>query len=399
MSAERRGFSTRSIHLHTESPSIPSEAISPAIVQTSSFAFDSMTELDAVAGDSGKGYAYSRLKNPTTDLFEESVADLEGAEEGVAFASGMAAIHATMLGLVSSGDHIVAPRTLYGGSHALFTHLFPRLNIGVTFVPNDDLEAVGRAIQKNTKVVYAETLTNPTLEVADLPALADLAHRHGQAFVVDSTLASPALCRPIEHGADIVIHSASKYLGGHGDLIAGVVVGPKRHLRTIRKMNLLVGGACAPFVAWLVVRGIKTLGLRMAQHCKNARAVAEFLREQPGVETVHYPGLPDHGTHDRARALLDVGFGAMVSFVASGGRPAATALLDRLELFKRAGSLGDAHSLALLPALASHRSFSAEERANAGIPDGFVRLSIGLEEAEDLCADLQAGLEAARNAG
>lgn len=396
MTDRRRGFSTRSIHLHAEPPAISSEAISPVIAQTSSFAFDSMADLDQVVADSGKGYAYSRLKNPTVDLLENAVADLEGTEEGVAFASGMAAIHATMISLLSAGDHVVAPRTLYGGAHALFTHVFPRLNIEVSFVPNDDVDALERAIRRNTKVIYAETITNPTLEVADLPALGELAKRRSQTLVVDSTLASPALCRPVEHGADIVVHSASKYLGGHGDLIAGVVAGPKAYLRSIRKMNLLVGGACAPLVAWLVVRGMKTLALRMERHCQNAHAVAEFLTGQPGVERVHYPGLPAHPSHARAHALLDRGFGAMVSFVLAGGLDPAKALLDRLQLFKRAGSLGDAHSLALLPAMASHRSFSPEERQAAGMPEGFVRLSIGLEEADDLCEDLAQALAQAR---
>jgi methionine-gamma-lyase len=392
--SDRRGFSTRSVHVQVDAPPVSSHPVSPPIVQTSSFAFDSMSDLDAVAADSGKGYAYSRLKNPTVDHFEVAVADLEGAQEGVAFGSGMAAIHAAMLSLCSAGDHVVAPRTLYGGAHALFTHVFPRLNIDVTFVPNDDLEALERAIEKNTKVVYAETITNPTLEIADLKRQAEIAHRHGAAFVVDSTLASPALCRPIEHGADLVIHSASKYLGGHGDLIAGVVVGAKAHLRPIRKMNLLVGGCCAPFVAWLVVRGIKTLRIRMKQHCDNALGVAEFLRSRPEIEVVHYPGLTDHPSHERAKAHLDVGFGAMVSFVVPGGLNAARTVLDRLELFERAGSLGDAHSLALLPALASHRSFSIAEREAAGMPDGFVRLSIGLEDLDDLRSDLRQALNA-----
>lgn len=366
--------------------------MSPAIVQTSSFAFDSVEDLDAVASDSAKGYAYSRLKNPTVDHFEVAVADLEGAEEGVAFGSGMAAIHAAMLSRCVAGDHVVAPRSLYGGAHALFTHVFPQLNIDVTFVPNDDLDALERAIKKNTKVVYAETITNPTLEVADLKAQAEIAHRHGAILVVDSTLASPALCRPVEHGADLVIHSASKYLGGHGDLIAGVVVGPKSLMRPIRKMNLLVGGCCAPFVAWLVVRGIKTLRLRMQQHCDNALGVARYLRQRSDLDVVLYPGLPEHPSHARAGAQLDVGFGAMVSFVVPGGARAAEGFMDRLQLFERAGSLGDAHSLALLPALASHRSLSPAEREAAGMPEGFVRLSIGLEDLEDLCADLEQAL-------
>lgn len=396
MTISRRGFSTRSIHTHAPEVAVPSTAISPPIVQTSSFAFDNMEDLDAVVGDSGKGYAYSRLKNPTVDILESVVADLEGAEEGVAFASGMAAIHATMLSICSAGDHVVAPRTLYGGAHALFTHAFPQMNIDVSFVPNDDLQAFEGAIRKNTKIIYAETITNPTLEVADIAKLAELAHRHGKTLVVDSTLASPALCRPLEHGADIVVHSASKYLGGHGDLIAGVVAGPKAHMRTIRKMNLLVGGCCAPFVAWLILRGIKTLELRMKQHCANALSVAQFLAEHPAVQIVHYPGLPQHPDHAHAKATLHGGFGALVSFVIPGDQRPARAVLDRLELFQRAGSLGDAHSLALLPAMASHRSFSPEERAAAGMPEGFVRLSIGLEDAEDLRADLARGLEAAR---
>ncbi len=384
----RLSLETRSIHGRLDDTEIPSEPIGPPLFQTASFAFESMEAMDEVIGDSTKGFAYSRLKNPTVDLLERTIADLETGEAGVAFASGMAAIHAAVTSIVASGDHIVAPRTLYGGTHALFTHVFPRFEIGVSFVPNGDLEAFRRAIRPRTKLVYAETITNPTLEVSDLPALAEIAHGQGLPLFVDSTLASPALCRPLELGADAVIHSASKYLGGHGDLIAGLVATNKDLARGMRKTNLLVGGSCAPFVAWLILRGLKTLGPRMTAHSANALEVARHLEQTEAAHAVRYPGLPSHETHSRAADLLERGFGGMVSFELPGGLAAAKRFCDALQVFKRAGSLGDTHSLALLPAMASHRSFSASELAAAGMSPGFIRLSIGLESVEDLKSDL-----------
>jgi methionine-gamma-lyase len=392
--AERHGFSTRSIHVQGLEPTVVSEAISPPIVHTSSFAFQSVADLDAVVGDASKGYAYSRLTNPTVDLLERTVADLESGEEAVAFASGMAAIHGVLTTLMVAGDHMVAPRSVYGGAHALFTHVLPRLNIQTSFVDTGNLEAMEAAIRPQTKVLYVETITNPTLEVCDLKGAADLAQRHDLTLVVDSTLASPALCRPIEHGAHVVIHSASKYLGGHGDLIAGVAVGPRPLMRQTRKTLLLAGGCTAPFVAWLTLRGIKTLDLRMARHCANAQAVAASLRGHPRVKDVRFPGLAQHPDYERARRLMGDRCGAMVSFVVEGGHEAAVQAMDLLRLFKRAGSLGDAHSLVMIPALASHRSFSRKELDAAGIPEGFIRLSIGLEDAADLVSDLRRALDA-----
>lgn len=383
------GFSTRSVHVHGTDLDVQTEAISPPIVQTSSFGFESMESMDRVIGHSKRGYAYSRLTNPTVDLFERATADLEGAEEGVAFASGMAAIHGVMTTLLSAGDHVVAPRSVYGGSHALFTQMLPRFNVDTSFAKTGDLAAMEAAITPRTKVLYVESITNPTLEVADLAGASALAKRHGLTLVVDSTLATPALVRPIEHGADVVIHSASKYLGGHGDLIAGVAVGPKTLMRPLRKSLLLAGGNCAPFVAWLVLRGIKTLDLRMDKHCRNALTVARHLAEHSEVLEVRHPSLD---APDRVASTLGGRGGAMVSFVLRGGDERAFRALDGLQLFKRAGSLGDAHSLALLPSLASHRSFSPREREDAGIPSGFVRLSIGLEDEADLLSDLDRGL-------
>ncbi|MEM6368665.1 MAG: aminotransferase class I/II-fold pyridoxal phosphate-dependent enzyme [Myxococcota bacterium] len=385
------GFSTRSVHVHGTELDVETEAIAPPIVQTSSFGFESMESMDRVIGHSKRGYAYSRLTNPTVDLFERATAELEGAEEGVAFASGMAAIHGVMTTLLSAGDHIVAPHSVYGGSHALFTQMLPRFNVETSFAQTGDLTAMEAAITSRTKILYIESITNPTLEVADLAGASALAKRHDLTLVVDSTLATPALIRPIEHGAEVVIHSASKYLGGHGDLIAGVAVGPKALMRPLRKSLLLAGGNCAPFVAWLVLRGIKTLDLRMEKHCRNALAVARHLAEHPQVRTVRYPTLD---VPEQVHSELGGRGGAMVSFVLEGGDERACRALNALRLFKRAGSLGDAHSLALIPSLASHRSFSPEERLDAGIPEGFVRLSIGLEDEADLLGDLDRALSA-----
>lgn len=394
MNKKDLAFSTRAIHTSTQASRVPSTPIAVPIFQTASFAFDEADQIVDAIADHGSSFVYSRLSNPTVDALERGVADLERAEAALAFASGMAAIHGVLTWCCKSGDHIVAPASMYGGSFELMQNVLPRYGIETTFVPYDNLEKVRDAIRDNTKVVYGETIGNPNLTVFDLSAIAEVAHGAGASFVVDNTFASPFLCRPIEHGADYVVHSASKYLGGHGDLIAGLVVGKKNALAAMQHVSVEVGASMAPFVAWLILRGLKTLAVRMRQHTSSATTIAEALEASPHVERVHYPGLASHPHHETAKRQLD-GFGGMIAFELLGDLARATRFVNGLELVARAGSLGDTHSLVLQPAATSHRQLSPEARKKAGISDGFIRFSVGLEAPEDLIADITRALEQA----
>ncbi len=386
-----RGFSTRAIHTRIAETAVPSRPLAVPIYQTASFEFEDTQGLADAIADLSKGHCYSRLSNPTVDALERGVADLEGAEAALAFGSGMAAIHGVLVGTCRQGDHIVAPAAAYGGTFTMMKNVLPRFGIETTFVPNGDLDAMRAAIRPNTKVLYAETITNPNLAVADIPALAELAHGAGLQLIVDNTFATPYLARPVEQGADLVVHSASKYLGGHGDLIGGLIVGRKDTLAKMQHLLIEIGGQMAPFVAWLVLRGMKSLAVRMRQHCANALILAEWLDARDDVVDVRYPGLPSHPDHALAAKNLCHGFGAMIAFELADASKTVS-FLDRLEIIARAGSLGDAHSLVIAPAHTTHRQMSPEEREAAGIPDGFVRFSVGLEDADDLIADLEGAL-------
>lgn len=385
------GFSTRAIHRTLEPRAVESTPIAPPIVQTASFAFDDLDAQERATSGPDAGFAYSRLGNPTVAMLEEAIADLEGADHATAFASGVAAIHAAVLATCKSGDRIVAPSALYGGTYALFTKVFPALGIETTFVDRRDLGAWERAIDAKTKLLWAETIINPTLDVMDLPALGELTHRAGAKLAVDATFTTPFLSRPLEQGVDLVVHSATKYLGGHGDVIAGVVAGRGPVMNEVRRVAVQVGGNLSPFPAFLILRGLKTLSLRMAKHCENALEVAEALERHPKVSRVVYPGLPSHPDHATTlipRALR----GGMVGLEVIGDRTTAEAMVNRLTLFLRAGSLGDAHSLVALPSMTSHRPLPPEVRRRAGIADAYVRLSVGLEDARDLIGDLAQAL-------
>lgn len=388
------GFATRSIHIPFSPPAVESQPVATPLVQTSSFAVASMHDMDRMLGEGESGHVYSRLSNPTVEALEGAVAALEGAERAMAFGSGMAAIHAAATGLLRAGDHVVAPTSVYGGTYVLLAEILPRFGIETTFVDNGDLEAWRSALRPQTKVLWCETIANPTLEVADIAALALIADEAGAHLVVDSTFTTPYLARPLELGAHVVVHSASKYLGGHGDLLGGLVLTDAARMGQIRPHAVEVGGVMAPFVAWLVLRGLKTLAIRMDRHCSSAMLVARALQDNEAVQTVLYPGLESHKDHPRATEVLHHGFGGIVSIEVRGGLPAAKRAMDRLQIFLRAGSLGDAHSLALLPALTSHRKLSPEARKRAGLADGLIRLSIGLEDPQDLIRDLQSALKA-----
>lgn len=360
-------------------------AISVPIYQTSTY----VQEAPGV----NKGFDYSRTNNPTRQAVEQLIAQLEGGTTGAAFASGLAAID-VVLKLLKSGDEIVAVDDIYGGAFRLFTHVYEKFGITVKYVDTTDVVNIVDAITPQTQLIWIETPTNPTLKITDIQAVAKLAEAHKCLLCVDNTFASPALQRPLELGAHIVIHSATKYLGGHSDLIAGLVVTKDEELGArIKFLQNASGGVLAPFDSWLLIRGIETLPVRVKQHCSNALAIARFLEQHPIVDKVYYPGLPSHKNHDIA-ARQASGFGGVISFtLRTDSLEAATKFVTGTRLFKLAESLGGVKSLLCHPAEMTHKSIPAAKRRAAGVADSLVRLSVGLEEADDLIADIQQALD------
>ena len=375
-------------------PSQEGHPVAPVLDPSTTYAFTD-TEAFATASQDkiGSGYVYARWANPTVDAFEAAVADLEGAEEAEAFASGMAAISHIVLGLCSSGDRIVAARQLYGGTYALFGHVLPRYGITTTLADVSDLDAIRDACTE-AKLLYCETIGNPIVEVADLPALAEIAGEAGIPMVVDNTFASPVLCRPLEHGASLVVHSATKFIGGHHDLTGGVIGGSPELLQPIRQLAMELGPTMSPFTAWLALRGMATMTLRVERSSANASRLAQFLADHDEVEAVNYPGLPDDRSHRLAQTLLAGQGGGVLGFSLTGGRQRATRFQDRLRLISPAASLGGTHSLIVHAASVTHTQLSAEELEAASISEGFCRLSVGVEDPEDLIADLNDAIEA-----
>ena len=370
-------------------------ALTTPIYQTSTFVFDSCEQGGRrFAGQEG-GYIYTRLGNPTVSVLENKVAALECGEACVAAASGMGAISSALWTIAGAGKHIVADGTLYGCTFALLNHGMTRYGVEVSFVDTSDLDEVRTALKPNTCAVYLETPANPNLKIADIAAVAEIAHTYNPDIkvVCDNTFASPALQNPLTLGADVVVHSATKYLNGHGDVIAGFVVGKADFIGEVRMFGLkdMTGAVMDPFAAYLILRGLKTLEIRMERHCANAKAIAEFLDQHPAVEKVYYPGLKNHVGHDiAARQMKD--FGGMLSFEVKGGRAAGTKLVNALHLITVAVSLGDAETLIEHPASMTHSTYTEEELAASGIPGGLIRLSAGLENAEDIIADLEQAL-------
>ncbi len=356
-------------------------AISVPIYQTSTYVQD--------APGVNKGYDYARSNNPTRGTLEDIIAKLEKGSFGIAFGSGLAAIDA-IVKLLKSGDEILAVDDIYGGAFRLFTHIYEKFGITVNYVDTTDAANVFNAITPKTKLIWLETPTNPTLKVSDIEAIAKIAKANACLLCVDNTFASPALQQPLSLGADLVIHSATKYLGGHSDLIAGLVVAKDAVLgEKIKFIQNASGAILAPFDSWLVIRGIETLHLRVQQHCRNAQMVAEYLETNPAVDKVFYPGLKTHLNHDIAKKQSK-GFGGIVSFTLKNNtEQAATAFVTATHFFKLAESLGGVKSLLCHPAQMTHKSIPAEKRRAAGVADSLIRLSVGLEEAEDLIADLE----------
>ncbi|HET9029327.1 MAG TPA: O-acetylhomoserine aminocarboxypropyltransferase/cysteine synthase family protein [Candidatus Aquilonibacter sp.] len=420
----RYAFDTIAIHGgHRGDPATKARAV--PIYQTTSYLFDSTEHAGKLFALEEFGNIYTRINNPTTDVFEQRIAALEGGSGALAVASGQAAVLYSILNLARSGDHVVSSASLYGGTYNAFAHTLPRFGIEVSFVDFADPGAVAAAIRGNTKAIFAETIGNPKIDVLDVEALAALAHEHGLPLIVDNTLATPSLLTPIAHGADVVVHSATKYIGGHGTAIGGVIVDgghfdwtgsprfrdfvepdPSYHglqyaqafgnLAYIVKARVQLlrdaGAAISPFNAWLLLQGLETLGLRIERHSSNALAVARFLASHAKVTHVSYPGLEGDPAYDRARRYLPKGAGAILTFRVEGGEAHARATIDRLKLFSLLANVGDAKSLVIHPASTTHQQLSEAERLRSGVDGSTIRLSVGIEAIDDIIADLDQAL-------
>ena len=420
------GFDTLTLHAG-QAPDPTTGARATPIYQSASFVFPDSDHAAGLFNIERAGHVYSRLSNPTNAVLEERMAALDHGVGAIVTASGQAAMHLAVVTLMGAGDHIVASRSLYGGTHNLLEYTLSRFGISTTFVDPRDIDAFAAAIQPNTKLLFGEILGNPGLEVLNVPAVAAVAHGHGLPLLVDATFATPYLCRPIELGADLVMHSATKFLSGHGVVIGGVLIdggtfdweasgrfatltepyegfhnlvfaeefGPQAFITRARKEGIRDFGACmAPMTAFQILQGLETLPLRMQRHVENTMMVVEFLREQPLVEGLVYPGLDDHPDHALAATLLPKGAGAVFSFALHGGREAGRVFIESLELFSHLANIGDAKSLVIHPASTTHHRMDSASLAAAGIGEGMVRVSVGLEDPADLIADLKNGLRA-----
>jgi O-acetylhomoserine (thiol)-lyase len=425
MTEQEKGFDTRALHAgHTPDAETGSRAV--PIYQTTSYVFEDTAHAARLFSLEEAGNIYTRIMNPTTAVLEQRVAALEGGVAGLAFASGMGAISAALLTLCGEGDEIVSTTRLYGGTVTLLANTLLRMGIRTVWVDSDEADDFAAAITGRTKAVYLETIGNPKLTIPDLEGIAQAAHEQGVPLLVDNTTASPALCRPIDHGADIVLHSLTKYLGGHGSSIGGLIVDsgrfpwdsgrfaefvepdPSYHgLRFYEafgeatfaaraRVRLLrdLGACLSPFNAFLILQGVETLSLRMARHSENALAVARFLQEHPKVSWVLYPGLESHPSHARAMQYLPDGASGLVGFGVKGGMDAGRAFIEHLQLFSHLANIGDARSLAIHPASTTHQQLSEEEQLAAGVTPDFIRLSVGIETLDDILADLDHALNA-----
>ncbi|RUO31937.1 methionine gamma-lyase [Aliidiomarina sedimenti] len=398
------GWHADTIAIHGgDAPQDPHGALVAPLYQTSTFVFDSTHQGGQRFAGEEAGYIYSRLGNPTVNQLEQRIAELEGMQAGAAAATGMGAVAATMMAFLQQGDHVVASDAIYGCSFALFDHLFRRFGVDVSFVDMSDLEQTKAAFRDNTQLVFLETPANPHLKLVDIAAVSKLAHQHKARLVVDNTFMTPLLQRPGEFGADLVVHSATKYLNGHGDVVAGLVTGRSEDIELIKFTTLKdMGATMSPHDAWLILRGLKTLPVRMQRHCENALAVVAFLQEmqQAGmISRLYFPGVnQDEQSHESDLLQTQMkAAGAVIAFDMTGGFRAATRLLDQLSMIKLAVSLGDAESLIQHPASMTHSPLTPEARAAAGIGDGLVRLSVGLEHADDIITDLRQAFTSLKN--
>ncbi|WP_339870509.1 methionine gamma-lyase [uncultured Brevundimonas sp.] len=382
------GFATRAIHFGYE-PQDEHGALTPPMHLSSTFAFETAEAGGEMFAGTRQGHFYTRVSNPTNELLERRLAALEGAEAGLAAASGMGAITAVMWTFLSPGDEVITDKTLYGCTFSFLRDGLSRFGITITHVDLTDPQALINAIGPKTRIVYFETPANPNMRLVDIAAISTIARAAGARTVVDNTYATPFLTRPIALGADIVVHSATKYLGGHGDLIGGLVAGSAEDMSEVRIVGIkdMTGASMSPFNAFLILRGLKTLQIRVERHCRSAMEVARYLEAHPAVTVVHYPGLESFPQHELAKSQM-ADFGGMIAFELKGGMTAGVTMMNRLNLIRRAVSLGDAESLVEHPASMTHATYTPEERLAHGISDGLVRLSVGLEDVADILADL-----------
>lgn len=391
-----KGFSTRAVHSGKRQYRTDWTPVVTPIYSTVGYLYQRMDDLDKVFGGEKEGFVYTRYGNPTVVALEEVVASLELAEAAQAYASGMAALHAALLAAgLRKGTSIVTTFDLYGATTALLERFSLEMGVRVHRVDMTDLEAVETVLDKERPaLLLVETISNPLMKVADVPSLAEMARRSGAQLIVDNTFASPYLFNPIAHGAHYVVHSLTKYIGGHGDVTGGIVVTTAENRKRLNDLNRLLGAVLGPFEAWLTLRGCQTLALRMAKQCESGAHLARWLASHPQIAKVHYPGLPSHPQHDLAcRLFAGRGFGGMLSFeIREADRSSIFRFVEALELCLPATTLGDVYSLVLVPAISSHRGLSAEQRAMAGITDGLVRLSVGIEDTNDIIADLERAL-------
>ena len=422
-------FETLQLHVGQEQPDPATDSRAVPIYQTTSYVFRNCAHAAARFGLTDAGNIYGRLTNSTQDVLEKRLAALEGGVAALATASGAAAISYTIQALAQAGDHIVAQKTIYGGSYNLLAHTLPQFGVSTTFVNSHDLTEVENAIQDNTKAIYLETLGNPNSDIPDIDAIAAIAHRHGLPLVIDNTFGTPYLVRPIEHGADIVLHSATKFIGGHGTTLGGIIVdsgkfdwkangkyapianpnpsyhgvsfvdavGPAAFVTYIRAILLRdTGAAISPFTAFLLLQGVETLSLRLDRHTENTKKVVEFLANHPKVEHVNHPSLPEHPDHALYEKYFANGGGSIFTFEIKGGQEEAHKFIDSLEIFSLLANVADVKSLVIHPATTTHSQLSAEELLDQGIKPNTIRLSIGTEHIDDIIADLEKGFAAVK---
>lgn len=390
MNMDKRGFATKAVHAGQSPDPVTGSVVVP-IYSTSTFAFKDADQGAARFAGTEEGYIYTRLGNPTTRALEKNVAALESGEDARACASGMAAITTAVMSIIKKGDHVVSTDCIYGGTVKLFLDILSKYGVDFTLVDSSDTENVKSAIRENTKLIYLETPANPTLKLTDLREVVKLAKQHGIMTMVDNTFMSPYFQRPLELGADVVIHSLTKYLGGHSDLVGGIVVGSKVFIKALDPVLKNTGGTIGPFEAWLTLRGIKTLPLRMQKHNENALRTAQFLESHPKIAKVCYPGLKSHLQHELAKRQMS-GFGGIICFEVKGGLDAGKKLMNSVKLCTLAVSLGAVETLIEHPASMTHAIVPKKEREKAGITDTLVRLSVGIEDIDDIIDDLKQAL-------
>src|ERR1700692_1818539 len=384
-------WSDATLAVHSGEPKHGRNApVTAPIVRSSNFTFAGTAEMKRWAEGKSKSYIYTRYGNPTLAVAEAKIAELENGEAGLVTASGSAAISSALLSLLQAGDELIATRQLYGGSYRLMRDILPRMGVRVHHVAAN-LEGVDDVVNSKTRAIYVETPTNPTLGLVDLRKVVEAARRHKLVSLIDNTFATPILQKPLNMGFDLVLHSATKYLAGHSDIVAGAVAGNRERVGKVREMMISLGGSMDPDPAYLLIRGLKTLEIRVWRQCESAMAVARFLQRHPKIERVHYPGLPSHPDYRLAKRQM-TDFGGMLAFDMKGGLPAARRLCDRSKIFLLAASLGGVESLIVLPIYTSHHRMNPKELAAAGVSPGTVRMSIGLEDASDLLADLRQAL-------